>query len=246
MRIFNKILKKFSIPFSILAFLFMGIGFNLPANVLNNTNAEFSPQKQIVNSLPEYVKFEYSTDSGKEVNFVDNSVYLFQADSYKTLIIADSEKTNPDPEKSEEKNYAYFPDPNLDQVFYYFDFTSSLSLYYNITSEDVQAGRTSENILRERDISNYARTNSNSFASSTISSTPKQFKITFQLNLLADGDSFDQEVVTLHQEGLYTLAIPTLEYYTTNNGLSFMLSERTIYYSFMIFNSSTYFLSSSM
>ncbi len=246
MKIFNSILKKLSIPFSILALICMGIGFGLP-NKNFNVNAEFSPQKQIVNNLPDYVKFVHSTDTGTEVNYVDNSVYLFQPDSFNSLIIADGEKVDPlaQPDVEEKKNYAYFPDPNLDQVFYYFDFTSSLSLYYNITADDVKPDISADNILRDKDIANYARAHTNPFQSGTTSTTPKQFKITFKLNTLASNDTFDQEVVTLHREGLYTLAIPTLEYYTNNNGLNFMLSERTIYYSFMIFNSSTYFETSS-
>lgn len=237
MRIFSKILKKFSIPFSILAFICMGIGFNLPAKGLD-AKADFSPQKQIVNSLPEYVKFEYSTDAGKEVNFVDNSVYLFLPDSTKSLIIADEEKENPD--EAGGKNYAYFPDPNVNTVFYYFDFTSSLSLYYNVTSSDVQAEVTTDNILKNQDISSYAKQHSEPFKTTT-STPPKQFKITFKLNTLAKSDTFSDETITLYREGLYTLAIPTLEYYTANNGISFMMSEKTIYYSFMIFNSETYF-----
>ena len=42
-----------------------------------------------------------------------------------------------------ETNYAYFPNAEDENTYYYFDFQNSLSLYYDLTNEDIQvSGKT--------------------------------------------------------------------------------------------------------
>ncbi len=208
----------------------------------------------------------YEDKSSKEaaiaVSNVDDTVYLFQNGSYNDIVIADQtltkEVTNSGGGATqEETHYYYSPNPSNSQVFYYFDFTTSLSLFYDMTAADIAAGKTGENLLKDRSIENYTLAYSESFnQSNTISTLPKQFNLRFKLNTLneqiefgvgdkpegyPEKDKNKENQITLNKEGIYTLVIPVLEYYTTNGGITFSLTTREIYYNFMIFNANTYF-----
>ena len=230
----------------ILAFLFLAVGFTGtllyagPQQYLS-ANAEGEPYNTISNDLPDYFKISTSTDEGKEVGRVDNTIYLFQNGSSKEIVIADGEKEK---SGSTEKNYAYFPDKdNNPDEYYFFDFQNSLSLFYNLTNEQIQNGQTGSNLLSSQSIENYASSHDNAFVISETGITPKRLNIKFLLDTANSSSPLicEQEKITLTHEGCYTLVVPLTYSYTNNGGLTYSTADVTLYYTFMIFDSETYF-----
>lgn len=238
-------LKKLSLPIVLAVTLCIGgiVSFNFKDKLEQPVSAAFLPQSQLSNSLPEYFKIELpENDGASSVNYVDDTIYLFNATSYKDIIIGDDEITQGD----DETNWYYSPAQNNNgQIYYYFDFTSSLSLYYGLTASEVQNGTTGENLLKNRSVDNYIFAKENHFTPSNTSLTPKKLDIKFKLNTSNEDISFGEEeqknVITLNQEGIYTLALPVIEYRTTNGGETFESSNKDIYYNFLIFDGNTYF-----
>ncbi len=264
MKKLSNLFKKISLPLVlILSLSFGGIisinGWNMGSSI---SHADFSQTQKFTNNLPDYMKIKSSKEAAIAVSNVDDTVYLFQNGSYNDIVIADQTLTKEVTSSGgsatqEETHYYYSPNPSNSQVFYYFDFTTSLSLFYDMTAADIAAGKTGENLLKDRSIENYTLAYSESFnQSNTISTLPKQFNLRFKLNTLneqiefgvgdkpegyPEKDKDKENQITLNKEGIYTLVIPVLEYYTTNGGITFSLTTREIYYNFMIFNANTYF-----
>ncbi len=251
MKKFFDSIKKLSLPLVLaIAFCVGGlVAFKNSDNFLN-ASAVFQTKNELSNNLPEYVTFDSTTENDAyRLSNVGDTIYLFQNESHNDVIIG-NQKIVRDTisvggiEKTE-TNYYYQPSQSNDQVYYYFDFTSSLSLYYNLTTRDLENGEIGDNLLRSQSISNYiSSVNSDteiSFIPQNTSFTPKQFNLSFKLNTLQEAISFDGNVVNLKNEGIYTLVIPVIEYYTTNGGITFTSTTRDIYYNFMIFNANTYF-----
>lgn len=251
MRKFKKLFFAFSIP---LIFAGLGTSTLLANNSLGSVSdisyADFSQLEELENSLPEYVK----SNSSENVSHIGNEIFLFQTGSQNSVIIGDDVIEKSIVENSitrTGKNYYYLPENNNNgQSYYYFDFQTSLSLYYNSSSESTSR----INILASQPIANYTKTYDETttnekgeairyyaFSPSSYTFKPQKFEITFELDSLIQEPTFSNEIVTLNQEGYYTLEIPVMEYYTDNGGVTFALTERKIEYSFMIFNSSTYF-----
>ena len=238
------------------------------------SKAEFSSYNSISNELPDYFIIEKST-SGEgvgEVGYVGNTIYLFQTNAYKNVLIANDVvedgftaatvydenltyyttssgaevATNVTSENYQsffvkKENYAYKPDASNDNIYYYFDFQNSLSLYYDLTNEDIQNGKTGINLMQGRNIQNYTKSNISGFVPTGASFTPQQLNVQFNLNTAADVISWDENKVILNREGCYTLVVPLVYHYTEDDGLTFTSTEMLIYYTFMVFNSSTYF-----
>ena len=241
----KKILKGLSLPLALVGILCSGgLLLNDFDKNVDVSSADFSVVENLVNEVPEYLKVEPKSDDANKdyLSYANDNLFLFQADQYFDLVIAD--KTI---KKSEtEINYAYIPEhiyntEKSTQVYYYFDFQSSLSLYYNLTSEDIAAGFTDKNLISTQQIANYAKAHDNSYAPTDTSLIPQKFDIQFKLDLQKDEIDFSDNSVTLTEEGCYTIVIPVVEYYTTNGGATFTSQETTITYTFMAFNANTYF-----
>ena len=168
-------------------------------------------------------------------------------------------------QESSNANYAYYPDREGNpKQYYYFTFQNSLSLYYNLTASDIQNGQIGTNLLTQ--ISNgeggyeqnlityYTLTyrNDNNTPNATeddviasvppnLSITPQRLDIDFKLNTRESAITRSNNTVTLYQEGCYTLAIDVNYFYTSNGGVSYTNSAQTIYFTFLIFNTDTYF-----
>lgn len=263
MKKLSNLFKKLSITMALVCTLTVGGIISIDFNKNNNmsiSSAEFAPQTELTNDLPEYFNISSSIESGKEVSKVDNTVYLFQNGSYNDITIATSTIQNGEV-KTENgtdipyENYYYSTDPN-NQSYYYFDFNTSLSLFYDITNVDYANGVRGDNLFKQEGkdvpLTNYAFAHDNSFTPLNTSLTPKTFKLRINLNtVFSDNDDINEIVrfgegnekhhITLRREGIYTLVIPVIEYYTTNGGITFQSTTREICYNFMIFNANTYF-----
>ena len=226
-----------------LAGIFCTSGFLLNNNP-QMASADFSVIENLEKDTPEYLQI---STQGSNVSFANDNLFLFQAEEFFNVQIANNEShiITEEIEGVTKTNYAYRPSSQIGvdnpQYFYYFDFQSSLSLYYNLTEDDIKAGFTDINLITKQDISNYAKPNNNAFMPSEISFAPQKFDLQFKLDLLIDDVDCENNVVTLNKEGCYTLVIPVIEYYTNNGGASFEAREETIYYSFMAFNANSYF-----
>jgi len=243
----KKLINKFAISFALIGVLIAGAF--LTGNQFEKetiAGAEFTQFETIENSLPSYVKIK--TDDTSQIGKVDNTIYLFQPDSYKNVVIGDQEVVNSG--DSNLVNYGYYPnfEANKD-VFYYFDFQTSLSLYYNLTNFDIENGQEGENLLKDKSISisDFAKSYEDEteekkpfVPNGGYSFTPQKLDIQFELNTI-ESFSVEGNIISLDKEGLYTLAIPVSVYITDNGGLTFSSTKTTIYYTFMVFNANTYF-----
>ena len=93
MKKLSNLFKKLSITMALVCTLTVGGIISIDFNKNNNmsiSSAEFAPQTELTNDLPEYFNISSSIESGKEVSKVDNTVYLFQNGSYNDITIATS------------------------------------------------------------------------------------------------------------------------------------------------------------
>ena len=243
-----KIIKGIAFPLALAGLLCTG-GFFLDNNVetkIKTCSASFSVLENLENQVPEYLQVLPQNQENNKLSYANDNLFLFQSEQFFDLKIAtdtiSTEIRNSSTDQMETKtNYVYYPQTGNSQSYYYFDFQTSLSLYYNLTYEDIASGTTSQNLIKNQNIRNYATPNINGFNPTSTSFIPQQFDIQFKLDLLQDETAFDKKTVTLTEEGCYTLVIPVVEYYTNNGGASFSASENTLYYTFMAFNANTYF-----
>lgn len=231
-------MKKFKKIFSalLLSFIFLGTcaaGFLFGSQNKNEySSADFAQYDTITNDLPDYVKIT----TGENVGHVGNTTYLFQTGSNVNLEIGDNEIP-----EGNNKNYAFVPDETNLEEYYYFDFQNSLSLYYNLTNEQIESGAQGVNLMQGKSITAYAKAHENAVTPLNYNFTPLKLDIKFALNTALGNEDFNNEIVTLSNEGCYTLVIPMIAYYTDNGGATFTSIERRVYYTFMVFNASTYF-----
>lgn len=246
-RLFNSLVLSFSV-IGILC-----IGFFLPKNDNLVSLAEPPTYQQITNDLPEY--FE-QPELENVAGSVGDTIFLMQggaSGSQVNAAIAANDKitnSNPTAVGATERNYAYITDSTVNtednpQEYYYFTFSNSLSLYYNLSNSQVQDGQVGTNLLYGQPITNYASSNSDSgevaFAIPGLGITPQKLEISFSLDTNLEEINLSGSQVVLNQEGIYTLVINVNYYYTNNGGLTFTPGTQTIYYSFMLFSSNTYF-----
>lgn len=245
-KLFNSLILSFVLMGIICAGIFISHGIKLEDKLMSSY-ADAMEYDTISNSLPQYFKIDVSSGNGAEVGKVDNTIYLFQSNSFKEVKIGDKVLTSGE----KNQNYGYFSG-NEDsaqisnqQEYYYFDFQNSLSLYYNLTNEQIGQGLTGTNLMQNQNIKNYAFSNPNAFVPTNYSFTPQQLNVKFKLNTSLEniefGEGENKSLITLNKEGCYTLAVPLVVYYTNNGGLTFTSTETTIYYTFMVFNANTYF-----
>ena len=248
----NKIKRIFNYFFMALSFVGIISGGLLASakGADNLASADFSSYNEISNSLPGYVTVNGL--SGTDVK----DIYLLNASTSKLdLSIADNGQViayaGSDSDYEGKTNPTYYTQEvetgEAPSEYYYFNFSTSLSLYKDLTNKQIGEGLTANNLLDGVDISNF--TTNGGFPSET--RLPQKLNISFSLNTenekvkTVDSNSDDkQETVVLNEEGIYTLAIPMVVFYTNNGGATFAsLGENVVYYTFMVFNSNTYFTS---
>ena len=229
-KLFNSLILSFVLMGIICAGIFISHGIKLEDKLMSSY-ADAMEYDTISNSLPQYFKIDVSSGNGAEVGKVDNTIYLFQSNSFKEVKIGDKVLTSGE----KNQNYGYFSG-NEDsaqisnqQEYYYFDFQNSLSLYYNLTNEQIGQGLTGTNLMQNQNIKNYAFSNPNAFVPTNYSFTPQQLNVKFKLNTSLEniefGEGENKSLITLNKEGCYTLAVPLVVYYTNNGGLTFTSTD---------------------
>ena len=206
--------------------------------------AETGNYDEISNSLPNY--FNINTDnSSNTFGNVDNKIFLISNTEQDKIEIkiAENEKEAKSRNGDKIKNYCYYPDAADSSAYYYFKFSNSLSLYYDLTNTQIENGETGTNLIEGAAINLFASSyssaeNPKAGIPNNLTFTPEQLNVTFQL-----GEKFGVtgNTITLNKEGCYTLCVPVVVYRTTNDGSSFVASEETVNYTFMALQSSTYF-----
>ena len=238
----KKLFNSIFLSFAAAAMAMLGFVLSSTKSFLPSTNAAFTQYTKITNTLPEYLKL-----SGGVARTQDNSIVLLDGSngskSTYTLTIGSDEITMLDSENAEKTNYGYKPDKGNPDEYYLFNFTSSLSLYKDITNKELENLDGATNLLQNKPISDFASSKTSGSTVEGLGQTPQQFNIDFKL-----GDSFsstpENKTITV-EEGLYTLVIPMTVYHTTDGGVTYttVTEDAQIEYTFMIFNSSTYFTS---
>ena len=241
MKKFKNLFKYLATSFAFVGMLAGGIFVGGKSGAtLNDASAAFSSYTKVENNLPNYLSVE--SESGNDINdiFLVNTSHSLDVQIATTQGISNASGQNP----------AYYTETPKEgenpTKYYYFDFTSSLSLYHDLSNTQIKNGAVGENILLDQPISNYVSSGEFS-ANQDTSFTPKSLDLSIKLNTNLDETDFDGSSITLNEEGCYTLVIPALVYYTQNGGATFTLlnqEETKIYYTFMLFNSDTYFKSS--
>ncbi len=205
--------------------------------------AEASAYDEITNSLPNY--FGVSTNASATFGNVDNKIFLISNTSSDeiNIQIADSTKKAKGKDSSgvekDITNYCYYPDGNA-SAYYYFKFSNSLSLYYDITNTQIENGQSGKNLIEGKAISLFSESTTTGGVPNNLTFTPEQLNVTFKLGTGNDC-TVEENTITLNKEGCYTLSVPVVVYRTTNDGSSFVASEETVNYTFMALKSSTYF-----
>ena len=235
----KKLFNSIFLSFAAAAMAMLGFVLSSTKSFLPSTNAAFTEYTKITNTLPEYLKL-----SGGVASTQDKSIVLLDGSkSTYTLTIGSKVITMQDSEGNVKNNYGYLPDQGNADEYYLFNFTSSLSLYKDITNKELENLDGVTNLLQNKPISDFASSKTSGSTVEGLGQTPQQFNIDFKL-----GDSFsstpENKTITV-EEGLYTLVIPMTVYHTTDGGVTYttVTEDAQIGYTFMIFNSSTYFTS---
>ena len=234
----KKLFNSIFLSFLLSAMAIFGIVLSNANSFLPSTDAAFTEYTEITNNLPQYLGF-----TGGVARTQDNSIVLLDGSQNSfNLQIGDDPIT-----MGNNTNYGYKPNDNNPDEYYLFNFTSALSLYQNITNQELENLDGATNLLQDSQISDFASSYANDSTVDGVDGlgqAPQQFNIHFQL-----GDSFSsaQNEITV-EEGLYTLVIPMTVYHTTDGGLTYntITENAQIEYTFMIFNSTTYFNTSGL
>lgn len=265
----KKLFNSLMLCFSIVGCLAIGIFFtNSNGQVLDRTaqailtdygkvdNSENNPQYLEIKPLflegdtfHEDVNHDYVSSSD------DRSTYLLSSNGAINFLIGQHEITrefiNDDPnsqtgtKKELKTNYAYVPSgqkKDKEKDYYYFKFTSALSLYYNVTNKDLTSDvQNLDNLLKNQDITDFATVHENKNIISARDIVPEKLDIIFDINTAsATGVIVNNNKITVNKEGCYTLVISGMAYHTTDDGKTFQDEKIEIAYTFMLFNYSTY------
>ena len=229
----KKLFNSICLTFVLIGALIGGLFLSGEKNFISS-DAAFTEYTEITNNLPEYLNRE-----GGIARTSDDSIILLDATTNNTFSLSiaadENDKITGTGENDDKQNYSY---KISDTEYYYFNFTNALSLYKDVTNQQDYTNET--NLLISAPISDFAKANDNAFTVDELSVPPQQLNIKFNI-----GSTFEQDgnTVTL-EEGLYTLVIPMTRWYTNDGGLTHTTDSSDtvqIEYTFMIFNSSTYF-----
>ena len=201
-----------------------------------SSDAAFTEYTEITNNLPEYLNRKGGIKTS------DDSIILLDATTNNTfsLSIAADEDDIITGENDNEQNYSY---KISDTEYYYFNFTNALSLYKDVTNQQDYTNQA--NLLGTTSIENFASPHTNNaFTVDGLSVPPQKLNVNFKIGPKFSVDTQNpQKIITL-EEGLYTLVIPMTRWYTYDGGLTYATDSSDtvqIEYTFMIFNSNTYF-----
>lgn len=253
-----KRLKKYlgSVALSFLLIGAAGTALLLP-NAEKGGKALSAAVNEIENAgLPDFWNDPKLNHENSHITQLDN-VFLYDGStsSFTLSILGDDDKYKlqyPKAESGSGENTFHYalkvmqPDGTYSEKEYtFFDFSNTTSLYYNITKEDLSTGESHENLLSGFS-TKFAIVGTEEKVPVDVPATPQRFQIDFKLNtenteITGPDTTTPDTTVTLFKEGLYTLAINVDTFHTTNGGVSFNPGHQVIYYSFYVFNSSTYF-----
>ena len=230
----KKLFNSIFLSFAAAAMAMLGFVLSSTKSFLPSTNAAFTEYTKIKNTLPEYLEL-----SGGVASTQDKSIVLLDGsqDSF-NLQIGD------DPiEMGENTNFGYTPNENNPDEYYLFNFTSSLSLYKDITNQELANLSSSSNLL-DTTIDKFASDHENATNVTGLGQAPQKLEVKFTLGSEFKAPEIKGSPITV-EEGLYTLVIPMTVYHTTDGGVTYttVTEDAQIEYTFMIFNSSTYFTS---
>ncbi len=234
-------MSKLKIVFSTLIVGLLTAGcicLGLPLST-QNFEPPVSANETVVNDIKPYLNI--GTTATKHEDFV----YLMSSGNTLDLQIATNtiDKTIDGTTKT---NYAYIPNKKNNQEFYYFDI-NTIALYYNVTNDNISSVQNLTNLLPVSASDNFCSSHENPFNPTGYSFAPEQLDMQIALQKRNTSISIDGNTVTLAEEGAYTLAINMDVYYTTNGGNSFSIldEESELFYTFMMFDYTTYFDSAS-
>lgn len=167
----KKLFNSFILTFVLVGAFFCGISFygiGSKSNSLQENISADETYQEIENSLPDY--FRPTVENGTAGND-GNSLFLLANNGKIKTQFSNGTKdgllyNQGLPDEYLERNYAFYPNLENQDTFYYFnfDFETSLSLYHNITNSDIAGGSTVglTNLLEGRDLGNFAKTYSKS------------------------------------------------------------------------------------
>ena len=237
----KKLFNSIFLSFAAAAMAMLGFVLSSTKSFLPSTNAAFTEYTKIINTLPEYLKLD-----GGVASTLDKSIILLDgSNSTYTLTIGSNTITMQDSDGNPKTNYGYQPDQGNADEYYLFNFTSSLSLYKNITNKELANLSSSNNLLQGTPIDKFASVNGDDATTVTgLGQAPQQLEVNFTLGSEFKAPTANGDPITV-EEGLYTLVIPMTVYHTTDGGVTYttVTEDAQIEYTFMIFNSSTYFTS---
>ncbi len=175
---------------------------------------------------------------GENIYFVNSSRPQFSF----TVLNEEKDRLYGKGDDDEKYHYAFIPEGQneiLEYTFYRFE---NVSLYHDMTKEEASQASEIDNLLNGEKRSRFAKVSDNGFKlSSTFAYIPERFEIRFELNNQTPSET-ETSLVSLKEEGLYTLAIDVKTQSTTDDGKTPpRTSTEKIFYSFYVFNSSTYF-----
>ena len=240
----KKLFNSIFLSFAAAAMAMLGFVLSSTKSFLPSTNAAFTEYTKIKNTLPEYLEL-----SGGVASTQDKSIVLLDGSkSTYTLTIGSKVITMQDSEGNVKNNYGYLPDQGNADEYYLFNFTSSLSLYKDITNKELANLSSSNNLLLDTPIDTFASDHDEAINVTGLGKAPQKLEVNFTLGSEfappVESQDEDENPITV-EEGLYTLVIPMTVYHTTDGGVTYttVTEDAQIEYTFMIFNSSTYFTS---
>lgn len=219
-------------------------GFLLSSNDIQNISyAQEDIYDQISNSLPKYLSVKKS-----ETLLGLDDIFLFSTGNNEnvTITIGEKEITGTDNKGATIKNYGYYEGQEAGDNFMYFSFSNSLSLYHDVTNNDLANGVKSTNLIEGQEIGDFAKQYESNGAINggipeNLSITPQKLNVKLKFDLTKKNVDVTDDTITLNKEGCYTLSIPTVIYETENGGETFTSRTEIINFTFMAVNYSTYF-----
>ena len=231
----KKLFNSICLTFVLIGALIGGLFLSGEKNFISS-DAAFTEYTEITNNLPEYLNRE-----GGIARTSDDSIILLDATTNNTFSLSiaadEDDKITGTGENTGKQNYSY---KISDTEYYYFNFTNALSLYKDVTNQQDYTNQA--NLLGTTSIENFASPHTNNaFTVDGLSVPPQKLSVKFKIG--PTGCSVSGDTITL-EEGLYTLVIPMTRWYTYDGGLTYATDSSDtvqIEYTFMIFNSNTYF-----
>lgn len=229
-----------------------GLGMNLVLQDYENTNFASAAETNDAHSLREFVKLSHENIDEKLVMAKNSQnvdyVYFMQNSSSFEFDIATDKVDGQDENGESATNYAYKQEDST--TYDYFQFTN-IGLFKDINKGQINDSHPEDNLLGSY---NNSFTTGGGFEAAGV--TPSTLRVQFKLNTSAsiinvenikynpEGGEIEPAVVTLKDEGLYTLRVAMTVYHMTTDstGKATVSSSETpqVDFTFMVFNNTTY------